>query len=160
MKCTVKIDENVQRELNDQMWVVSLISLIVGSVGLASYIVISVFVESVWLELLLWPMAFAFGVGLTLLISIKKINKKSVQNNLIDNLEIEEDYVVSTTMKNGEIISTLKTYYKDLLKVKETENFLFLYINKASAVPIPKQSFSPEEFSLIKLWVNSARIKK
>ena len=46
------------------------------------------------------------------------------------------------------------------IKIKETDNYLFLYPNKVSAVPIPKKEFSPEELSTIKVWVNSAKVKK
>ena len=115
MKCSVNIDEKLQKELNEKTFIWSLISLIVGSIGLGAYIIIGTFYENIILEMLLWVFAFAFGIGLSLLIAINKINKKIRQNNQIDELEFFEDHFTSTTTKNGEVISTNKIYYKDLL---------------------------------------------
>ncbi|MBQ8615034.1 MAG: YcxB family protein [Clostridia bacterium] len=160
MKCSVKIDEKLQKELNEKLWLNSLISLIVGAIGLGAYIVIGIFFESFWLEMLLWVCAFAFGIGLSMLIAVNKVNKKASQNNHVDEMEFFEDHFIGTTTKNGEVIATNKVYYKDLLKIRETENYIFLYMNTAAAAPVPKKEFSPEELSTIKLWVNSAKIKK
>ena len=161
MKCTVKVDEKLQKELNESIWIKSLIALIVGAVGLAIYIVVGVFVEdNLFWDIFLWVMAILFGYGLTMLVTIKKTNKKSVLNNFTDDIELFEDRVEETIKKGDDIISTTKHYYKDLFKIRETENYLFLYPNKMGAVPVPKKAFSPEEFSKIKLWVNSAKAKK
>ena len=159
-KCSVKIDESLQKEVNEKMWITSLIATIIGAIGLGAYIVLEVFFESLLLDILLWVMAFTLGFGITYLIIIKKINKKSITNDTTDELEIHEEYVDLSTVKNNEVIVTLKTYYKDLYKVKEIKNYLLLYINKSGALAIPKDAFTPEEFSTIKLWVNSARMKK
>lgn len=76
MKCTVKIDEKLQKELNFKSWLIHLITTIVGIVGLLAHIVISMFSESKLLEFLLWISAFVFVYGLIMLLVIKKINKK------------------------------------------------------------------------------------
>ena len=159
-KCSVKIDESLQKEVNEKMWITSLIATIVGAIGLGAYIVLATFFDNFLLDILLWVMAFIFGFGVVYLIIIRKINKKSVSNETTDELEIYEEYIDLSTIKNNEVVVTLKTYYKDLLKVKEIKNYLLLYINKSGALAIPKDAFTPEEFLTIKLWVNSARMKK
>lgn len=78
MKCTVKIDEKLQKELNFKSWLIHLITTIVGIVGLLAHIVISMFSESKLLEFLLWISAFVFVYGLIMLLVIKKINKKQL----------------------------------------------------------------------------------
>ena len=98
-------------------------------------------------------------MGLTIFVSINKVNKNASAKNMTDNIELQENFLVEETVVNNEAVSTNKVYYKDILKIKETENYLFLYINKASAVPIPKKEFSCEEFSQIKFWVNADKIK-
>lgn len=159
-KCSVKIDEKLQREINEKSWLINLIVLIIGSIGLGVYIIVGAFVEYAWMDILLWVFAIMFGFGLVMVISIRKINKKSAENNLTNEIELEEDCVSLSTIKNNEIIGTLKVYYKDLIKVRETENYLVLYINKQSAIPVPKKEFKPEELSTIKLWINTAKQKK
>lgn len=159
-KCSVKIDENLQKEINRKMWTYSLILTIVGSIGLCLYFVLGVKYDNAWTEVLLWVTAVAFGFGITYLFTIKNINKKAASKGLTDEIELFEEYANVTTVKNNETISTMKVYYKDLIKTRDTENYFLLYINKASALTIPKQAFTSEEISTIKLWVNSAKTKK
>ena len=159
MKCSVKIDEKLQKELNEKTWLNGLIFTIIGAIGLGLYIIIGTFIENIILEIFLWVFAFLLAYGVFILILVKMTNKKSVNNNLTDEIELFEEYLIESTRKNDEVISTNKIYYKDLLKIRETENFLFLYPNKVSAVPISKKEFTSEEFSTIKLWVNSAKVK-
>lgn len=159
MKCTVKIDENLQKELNFKSWLIYLIFTIIGSVGLLAYIVIGMFTESQVLEFILWISAFAFAFGIVMILSIKKINKKAIANGFIDTLEFEQDFCIEKTSKNDEVISTLKVYYKDLIKLRETKNYLFLYVNQAGAIPLPKNAFSNEEFETIKSWIDNARLE-
>ena len=82
-KCSVKIDEKLQREINEKSWLLNLILTIVGSVGLGVYIIVGTFVEYAWMDILLWVFAIMFGFGLVMVISIRKINKKSAENNFI-----------------------------------------------------------------------------
>ena len=159
-KCSVKIDESLQKEVNEKMWLTSLVSTIIGAIGLGAYIILEVFFESILLDIFLWVMAFSLGFGITYLIIIRNINKKSVTNETTDELEIYEEYINLSTIKDNEVIVSMKTYYKDLMKVREIKNYLLLYLNKSGALAIPKDAFTPEEFSTIKLWVNSARMKK
>lgn len=159
-KCLVKIDEKLQREINEKSWLINLILTIVGSIGLGVYIVVGAFVDYAWMDIILWVFAIIFGYGLVMIITIRKINKKSASNNFTNEIELSEDSVSLSTLKNDEIIGTLKTYYKDLVKIRETENYLVLHINKQSAIPVPKKEFKPEELSTIKLWINSAKQKK
>ena len=71
---------------------------------------------------------------------------------------LNEEFMEVSSIKNGEVIGTSKIYYKDLVKVKETENYLFLYPNKTQAFAISKK-ISTEELSLLKVWVHSSKVK-
>ena len=53
-KCSVKVNESMQKELNEKIWIYSLISLIIGSIGLVSYIIVGTFFDNIWINILLW----------------------------------------------------------------------------------------------------------
>lgn len=159
MKCSVKVDENMQKELNNELKNKSKIMVIVGVIGFVLYIALSLFFENSYVDLVLWISAFIFGVGLVLLFTVNKTNKNSVERNLVDEIELFEDHLIENIKKNEEVIATNKHYYKDIIKVKETENYLFLYVNKAAAVPIIKSAFTKDELVNIKILVNSAKAK-
>lgn len=157
LKCSVKIDDKLQKELNQKMKNRFMIAFIVSLVGLVAYVAVSMFVEYKWLDVLLWVFAIIFGYSLVMIITINKINKKTAGNNLSSQLEINEDFMIIISFKNNIQFATTKIFYKEIIKVKETENYLFLYPDKSQAFPIPKSEFTSEEFSLIKVWVYSAK---
>lgn len=161
MKCRVTVNEKLQKELNEKIWLTGLIMTIVGAIGLGLYAILSTFFgDKLIFEMLFWVMVFVFALGVTYLFLVKSANKRALNNNYTDEIELFEEYCVVQTLKNEEVVGTLKVYYKDLIKVKETENYLFLYPNKMVATSIPKSEFSAEDFSKIKLWVHSARANK
>ena len=160
MKYSLKVDRELQEELNKTLKRNCLIMVIIGAIGLVAYIAISMFIEHFLLEIFLWIFAGLLGVGVCLLIVINKTNKKAADNNFIGEYELFEEYLIVNTFKNDEQISTIKLYYKDVIKIKETENYIFLYPNKQIAYPIAKKKLLPEELSMVKLWINAARLKK
>ena len=157
LKCKVKIDENLQKELNQKLKNILTIALIISIIGLITYIAISLFIEEKWLDVLLWVFSIVFGYSLVMIVTINKTNKKSVANNLSSEIELYEEFMNIISFKNNEQFATTKVFYKDIIKIKETQNYLFLYPNKAQAFAIPKSEFSSEEFSLIKVWAYSAK---
>lgn len=159
IKCSVEFNKELVKELNGKVKLGSLISMIIGIVGLCAYITISMFIEAFWLEVFLWVFAIMFGFGLVFFLKLDKINNETIKSKIINEYELNEEFMNVTSIKNGEAIGTSKIYYKDLVKVKETNNFLFLYPNNAQAFAISKK-ISTEELSLLKVWVHSAKIKK
>lgn len=156
-KCSYSVDLKMQKEINAKTSLFSLVFTIISSIGLIVYIFLPN--ENYYTELLLWSSSIIFGFSIVLYINLKRINKKTSKNNFINEVELNEDHLVSKSTQNGELISTIKVYYKDLLKIRETTNYLVLYVNKVSAVPIPKQDFSSEELSTIKVWIASLNSK-
>ena len=55
-----------------------------------------------------------------------------------------------TCEKNGEIFGTQKVYYKDIYKVREVKDYIFIYINATSAYIIKKSNTTDEEIAIIK----------
>lgn len=159
-KCFVKLDEKVQKEMNKNLWILSLITFIVGCCGLISYVVIAYFFINLWVDIFLLISFITFVVGLTFFISVNWLNKKTLVDNYILELEIYEKYFVSTTLKEDNVVASININYEDVIKFKETKKYLFMFLSKKVAVPILKSEFSKEEISLIKVWVNSSKIKK
>lgn len=103
-----------------------------------------------------------FGVTLIILVNIavKKAIKNSESNKIVFESEIEKDHIYIANITNGEQVGSSKAYYKDIIKVVETENYIFLYPNLQVAYPISKNGMSQEDIETIKSWINSARTLK
>ncbi len=159
-KCFVKLDENVQKEMNKNIWILSLFTFIVGCVGLVSYIVIAYFFIGLWVDIYLVGMFVIFVFGLTFFICANWMNKKTLINNYYLEVEIYENYFVSITMNGEDVVASINIKYEDVVKFKETKNYFFMFLNKKIAVPILKSSFSKEDISTIKVWVNTSKLRK
>lgn len=160
MKYTCKINQEIQAELNKSSKRNSIIATIIGIVGLVAYIALSMWKELFVFEMLLWISACLFGVGIAYIVLINKSNKKAANSTMDGEYELEETFMTIKAHKDGEQISSAKVYYKDMVKLKETANYIFLYPNRQMAYPVPKNKLSAEELSLLKSWISEQIAKK
>ena len=160
MKYKCEINEELQKEANKNSKRNAIIMLIIGAVGLVAYVIVSTFIEHYLLEILSWVSAFLLVFGIFLLVLIKNTNKKMVEKKMVDEYELFEEYLTVDSYQNGEKIVSLKAYYKDLIKIRETENYIFLYPNKQSAYPVPKKQLTDEELVTVRNWVQTAMKNK
>ena len=151
MKCNVKISENLLKELNHRSKVISLIMVFVGAVAIVLWATLSEFLgDSNWFYLLLCLGAIYFVFGIILLCNIKKITDNQLQNPKIEQMEFFADSVSVTTLKNDEVIATAKFRYSELIKARETENYIFLYPTKTNAVCADKNELGQENVQILK----------
>ena len=142
MKHKIEINENMQKELDKKIKLLGIVFFIVGLIGIIMYITIGTIMETeiTILEYLLYVFAFCLVYGI-LIIFLTNKNLKNAKNLKAENeYEFLEDSFTVSTIKNNEVIATEKVYYKDIFKLKETENYLFVYKNRLSAFPIKKQN--------------------
>jgi glucose uptake protein GlcU len=143
------LNKKVQIELSKQPKINSIIAIIVGTIGLLLYIVLSAFFESMLLNFMLL-FAIPFSVGLTCLITINKTIEKFKNVDVLNKYVFESDFVTITSFKNNEQVGMSKVYYSQILKIKQTETFIFIYPNKTSAYPVVKQALSENELATLK----------
>lgn len=158
-KTATVINSEVQKEILKKAYIIWLTALIVGIIGLVAYIVLGIIFPNVSeLDLLLF-FSMPFGFGLVFVLTIKK-QIKSVQTlNQVNTYEFFEDHVVVSTVRNMEVVGSVKIYYKDLTKSKETEKYFLLYLNNVSVLPIKKDGLKPEEQVLVRAFLNLKQLK-
>lgn len=158
-KTATVINSEVQKEISKKAYIIWLTALIVGVIGLVAYIVLgTIFPDVSELDLLLF-FSMPFGFGLVFVLTIKK-QIKSVQTlNQVNTYEFFEDHVVVSTVRNMEVVGSVKVYYKDLTKSKETEKYFLLYLNNVSVLPIKKDGLKPEEQVLVRAFLNLQQVK-
>ena len=153
MKSECEIDLEVQKQLNKKIFIIGMVLMIIGIVGLFVYLIIgSIFEKIKWLNYFLFS-SIPFTLGLLSIINTSKINNSLKKNKIKNIYSFEESFMNVTTCRNGEEIGTNKVYYSDLVKIKETNKFLFLYPNRYSAYPIKKNSFDKVDYEILKYWI-------
>ena len=93
-----KIDEASQKILTKKIRVGSLISMIIGIVGLLTYIILSINFENLNLDFLLF-FSIPFAIGLVLLITIHKNIAKTASYQWINEYVFEKNAIHISTIK-------------------------------------------------------------
>ena len=151
------MNKNVSKEISRRALIVFLILFIVGLIGVVSYIILASLLEDSWyFNLILYPSAILFSVGLifelSLLINLKKVKFDGSNYN---ETTFNEDHLINKAVRQNEVIDESKIYYKNLVAFKETKTYIFLYITKSHALPITKEN---NRDALLKIIVEN-RIK-
>lgn len=76
------------------------------------------------------------------------------ESKITNEYEFEENYFNVISSKNGEEFGRQKVYYKDIYKVKEKEEYIFIYINKINAYIIDTTNSNEEDLKIIKNLLN------
>lgn len=152
LKTKTTVDIKVQLELTRKNKITSIIMLIIGIIGLTAYIVLgTIWEDKLWVEMFLF-FAIPFSVGIVVLVGINKTNKRILNNKSINENEFEfhENHVDVVTIRDGEIIGNAKLFYKDLHNVKETKNYVFIFISNVAALPIDKNNLSQNQLIILR----------
>lgn len=147
-----KIDVEIQKELSKKLYTYSLIALIIGSVGLLVYLVLATIFDNPYFDILL-IFSIPFGFGLVFILTIKKLIKNVQAINQVNTYVFEENYLNVTTTRNLEVVGTAKLYYKELFKSRETKNYIYMYVNKNSALPVKKENLSQDELIILRSFL-------
>lgn len=144
IECNTFVDANAHKEITKNACLAALIQLIAGVTGLVTYIVLGTLFDEPWTIVFL-IFSLPFASGLVSYICIKK-SRKSLPNTVIENkYRFEDDFFSVATLRGNEVTGTSKIYYRDLIKVKEKETYIFMFINKLSFLPISKNALTREE---------------
>lgn len=149
-----EINEDAQRALTKRIQRIYLALIVISSIGLLAYVVFSViFIDADYLEYLLL-FAIPFGFSLIFYITINTNIKKMEENKFVNEYEFENEYFNVKTSRDGDEIGTQKIYYKDIVKIKEDNEYIFIYINRTNAYIVKKANASLENLQRLKVMLN------
>ena len=160
MKSSVKIDEKVIKQLNSNIlkngliWTISTVSIIL------TYIMVAVFLNKNPNVLILSLMAFVSAGGILLIWCYFKIKRDTLKENRTNEVEFFEEYLESRVIKNEQVVATQKANYNEIIRVKETEDYIFIYQTINIAFVVDKKQFSNQELVEIKLLIYKNNPKK
>lgn len=160
MKSSVKVDEKVIKQLNSNILKKGLIWTILSSAIILIYIIVTVFLNKNINALILSLMAFVSAVGILLIWCYFKIKRDTIKENRTNEVEFFEEYLESSVIKNEQVIATQKVNYNEIIKIKETEDYIFIYQTINTVFVVEKKQFSNQELVEIKLLIYKNNPKK
>lgn len=154
VKTSVTIDGKVQGELNKTSRILGIIYIVLGAVLTADGLALCFWEafnnsdDIFGTALLVVGLILLFG-GIFVIIVCEKAKKTTCKFVRVEEVEFFSDYFIEREYTDGEHTSTNKVYYKWLVKIKETQNYLFLYNTRVTAVAVDK-NVPPDELNTIR----------
>ena len=153
MKSSVKVDEKVIKQLNSNILKKGLIWTILSFSIILTYIIVTVFLNKNTNALILSLLAFVLAIGILLIWCYFKIKRDTLKENRTNEVEFFEEYLESRVIKNEQVVATQKVNYNEIVKIKETEDYIFIYPIINNAFVVDKKQFSSQELVEIKLLI-------
>lgn len=152
MKCKIEVNKAVQTEIVKKLLKISKICLICSIVAVIFYIVFgTIYPDSSIDTYLLMFVSIFFAVSIIVYLLIKRTVKNIEKNPFINEYEFDDEAISATSSKiDGTFLSSSKIPYTNVLKIKETENFILIYISQVAIWPVNKTTLSEEDIIFLK----------
>ena len=160
-KCKTKFTIEMQKQLNNTKQKVATIMTAVGAVGVFVYLITAFFLN-ITDAMVDWMLVFVLPLtlGILMLVTIAKTNNAIKKIDVTNEYEFNEDHMYISTIRSNENIGKVKFYYKDLVRVKETKDYIYLYQNKASAFPIEKKQLLETDLIILRGILKTYKLVK
>lgn len=147
-----KIDKNANKELNRKNIISWLFILLIGLVMAILGVVSSLYrlMDSIWCSLLISFGGVMILFSLIIIILIFKISKNQDESKIELSYDFRKKYFLLDRLKDGKIIENEKIDYKDIFRIKETKNYIYIYRTSKTVIPFYKSNCKLEDLELIK----------
>ena len=161
VKTSIVHDENVYKELNKGMHNLGILYIVCGAIifvmGLAMSILSALDDTGSWEDITMIVVGAAFlALGIFFLLMCSRTAKTALKFKRVQELEFFSDYLLEKGYTDGEHTSTNKIYYKWIVKIKETQNYLFLYNTRMTAIAVDKNGLPLNELNTIRSLLGRA----
>lgn len=158
MQCSVEITGEIQKELTRKHRSFSITLFILGLLGVFAYFAIKMFFDEFWVEVVFFVSITVLVLGILMYAGYATTKRKVKGAQVINHYEFSATSFTITHQRNDEIQSTIKILYKNVKKIQDSDNYLFIYVSRKSVIPVSKREMSPEDISTLKVWINSERL--
>lgn len=149
-------DEKMQREYSHVTFAAFLTVMIVGIVGVLLWFGILIVRAAQHLpdidelDVLLWISAILFVFGLFVVLAVRKNNAKARNSAKIITCEFFNDHILLTETDRGETVGWVKVYLYQILRGKETKNYLFFTVDSRGTYPVDKTALTDWECNALR----------
>lgn len=162
VKTSLTLDEKVYGELNKNIRNLSILYIVGGAIifvlgcvlfGISAYEGTD---DGDYTLLIIAGLVFV-ALGVFFLAMCRNSAKTALKIKRVEEVEFFGDHMIVKQYSDGELTATNKVYYKWIVKVRETKNYLFLYNTGVTAVGVDKNSLPLNELNTIRSLLAKAQ---
>ncbi len=150
------VNEQTQRKFTKKLYIASIVCLIVGAVGLAAYLAISIGLfaligfESQYIEIML-VFSAPFAFGLIFLLTLKKQYKNAaLAGERVITYEFFADDLVIREYCDGSQLAMSRANYSQIVKAVEKPEYIYIYFIKTALCPVDITALSQAELNAVR----------
>ena len=151
------LSEKIQKKYLRNLFIISLVCLIVGACGVVAYIALGVTLDDgngkapAWCDALLVS-AVPFAFGLIFILTINSLIRQSRKNSgVINEYEFFADCIMAREIRGDEVTANVRMEYNKVVKTRQVgEYFFFFYEVKSLSYPIDTTALSEAELNTVK----------
>lgn len=154
-----EMNAQMQKELNSKQFIFALVLMIIGGAGVLVALILDIIAtiqdkpdKEIFIVLIVFAVFLGAGIGLFIL--VRKTNKAVMAQIKTNAYEFFPSYFTVTEICNGEEVAHAKIYNSQIVKSRESKNFLFFYASASAAYPVDKRNLMAEEISELKKFFN------
>lgn len=154
IKVTTEINEKMQKEFSRGTYKMGLAFTIIGAICAALFLALEIasiilkFEEGYITFLILAAVILCSGVSIMVAVNKAVATVRNTRKVFV--YEFFKEYISANEYLNGENVTTAKVYYGQISKGRETKNYLFFFINGASAFPVDKSQLNEAELNTLR----------
>ena len=150
------LSEKIQKTYLHKLFIISLVCLIIGALGVAAYIAVGVTLDVIYGEMPVWCevlliFAVPFAFGLIFMLTINSLVRQARRNSgVINEYEFFSDCLLAREIRGGEVCANLRLDYSQIVKTKRLGEYIFFaYQFKSQYYPIDTTTLSEAEINTI-----------
>lgn len=151
VKTSTPITEQVMKELNKNVFVLVIVYTVLGAIIMPLGFVLYILAEDSYGLVLLVCGTIILMCGIFMIVSHNANKNATLKYRKVDEVEFFRGYFMFYEYTDGELTTTSKIYYSRIAKIKETQNFIFLYNTKVTAVAVDKNSLPLSELNTVRM---------
>lgn len=158
IKTKLQFTKEVQWQLSKKMYISSLVALIISLVGIIALFVADTVLDIFYEQpidvdayyLFMGMFFFIFFINLMLFVIAGSMVKNAKKlSDSVNEYQFFAGHFIMDGYRAGVLLTRHKVFYKDIIRVKHTRDYVLLYNDRNLAFALSKNDLSPEELATI-----------
>lgn len=152
IECFTPVDFQTKRAFNGKVRNIAVAFLAIGFVGIVAGIVVMSMVQQLWTAVFL-VFLLPLAIGIYMMRKVYTAVNQVLDRHLVNQYLFDTDTFAVNVYENEQRIGQSIVNYSELIDVKEDKQFIYMFLNEYSAMPVLKSALSAQDLQQVRKWL-------